>query len=101
MLMPGIYSVTLITSNQLGCTDTVSVADYIEVKSNPVPVIKSSTGLLQKCAPVNATFSSHNSKHQLHGHGILETQPHPSFPIHIMPTVMPGITYSGAGSDLF
>ncbi len=53
----GIYSVTLITSNQLGCTDTVTVVDYIEVKSNPVPVI-ASTSPLQKCTPIYASFST-------------------------------------------
>lgn len=50
---PGIYSVTLVTTNQLGCSDTVINSNYIEVKNNPQPVI-ASNGPLAQCAPVYA-----------------------------------------------
>ncbi len=55
--VPGIYSVTLITSNQLGCSDTVTMPSYIEVRSNPVPTIQC-TAPLTSCNPVFATFST-------------------------------------------
>ncbi len=54
---PGIYTVTLITTNQLGCTDTTIRLQYIEVRSNPVPVIQS-TAPLASCIPVTSLFST-------------------------------------------
>jgi PKD repeat protein len=53
----GLYDVTLITINQLGCTDTVVQSAYIEVLDNPVPVINS-TEPLNGCAPLTTIFSS-------------------------------------------
>ena len=55
--VPGIYSVTLITSNQLGCSDTVTMPSYIEIRSNPVPSIQSAVPLTS-CNPVYASFST-------------------------------------------
>lgn len=53
----GIYTVTLITSNQLGCSDTVVMPSYIEIRSNPVPGIQSGVPLTG-CNPVYASFST-------------------------------------------
>lgn len=54
---PGNYTVTLITSNQLGCSDTVVMPSYIEIRVNPVPAIQSSVPLTT-CSPVYANFST-------------------------------------------
>lgn len=53
---PGVYTVTLITSNQLGCSDTLQQINFIEILTNPVPNIL--PGSLSGCAPVSAIFSS-------------------------------------------
>lgn len=54
---PGIYTVSLITSNQLGCSDTVIIDDYIEILANPVPSIQTSVPL-SGCTPININFST-------------------------------------------
>lgn len=55
--VPGVYDVTLITTNQLGCTDTALMQGYIQILSNPVPVINS-TNPLTACAPLQTLFST-------------------------------------------
>ena len=53
--IPGNYSVTLISTNSNGCSDTLVKTDYIKIKL-PVAVINN---LPQKgCAPLAVTFSS-------------------------------------------
>jgi len=54
---PGVYTVTLITTNQSGCTDTVVETDYITFHQNPVPEILSGS-TLSHCAPLAAMFST-------------------------------------------
>jgi PKD repeat protein len=54
---PGIYSVSLITTNQLGCTDTLISPNLIEVKSNPQPAIVSITSP-DSCAQVYVAYTS-------------------------------------------
>jgi PKD repeat protein len=54
---PGVYTVSLITTNSMGCTDTVTMPNFITVLSNPVPVINT-TQPLTGCAPVTTTFTS-------------------------------------------
>jgi len=34
---PGVYDVTVITTSNMGCSDTVFLDNYIDLKSNPVP----------------------------------------------------------------
>ncbi|MFN5224786.1 MAG: PKD domain-containing protein [Bacteroidota bacterium] len=60
---PGVYDVTLITINSLGCRDTAFMPAYINVLNNPVPVISVSGGL-NRCVPVYATFSTTTSNIQ-------------------------------------
>ncbi|MEY4571969.1 MAG: hypothetical protein RLZ10_1186, partial [Bacteroidota bacterium] len=53
---PGVYSVTLVTTNSLGCVDTATLLNYITIKNNPIPSISVSSGL-NSCVPVYPTFS--------------------------------------------
>lgn len=55
--VPGVYDVTLITTNQLGCSDTTVIPGYIQILDNPVPVIIS-TNPLTACAPLQTSFST-------------------------------------------
>lgn len=52
---PGVYTVSLITSNQLGCSDTMVMNSLIEVLDNPVPEIIP-TQQLTRCMPVGSAF---------------------------------------------
>ncbi len=54
---PGVYTVTLVTTNQLGCSDTLQQVNYIEILNNPVPNILY-TGSLTGCVPVGSIFST-------------------------------------------
>ncbi len=54
---PGTYTVSLITINQLGCSDTTVMNSFIEVLYNPVPEINS-TAPLTRCMPLSTNFSS-------------------------------------------
>jgi PKD repeat protein len=57
---PGIYDVTLITTNQLGCSDTTVMSSFIEVLHNPVPEINSSAPLTG-CMIISTNFSTNVS----------------------------------------
>jgi PKD repeat protein len=54
---PGVFDVTLITTNSHGCSDTSILYDYIAILTNPVPVIVTAGGL-NRCVPVYTTFST-------------------------------------------
>lgn len=53
----GVYDITLITTNQLGCTDSAILPGYIQVLNNPIPVINA-TNPLSACAPLQTSFST-------------------------------------------
>lgn len=55
--LSGTYDVTLITTNQLGCSDTAFEQGLINILSNPVPEIISSTPLTG-CSPMQTNFST-------------------------------------------
>ncbi len=52
---PGTYTVTLVTGNAAGCSDTTIMPGYVSLLANPLPVITASTDT--GCAPEILSFS--------------------------------------------